>query len=88
MITFILKLYSAYGVTSVTFAISLVFVLLFEAPFSQLQKLLLGGTHIVHYSNFDHICLCVSALMGGGSGGKKSRPTKTVAENGKTNGHA
>ena len=45
MIIFYLKLYSFVGVTSVTFAISLVFVLLFEAPFSNLQKLLLGGKH-------------------------------------------
>ena len=43
---FCLQFYSFVGVTSVTFAISLVFVLLFEAPFSNLQKLLLGGRFI------------------------------------------
>ena len=32
--------------------------------------------------------LGVLALMGGGSGGKKSRATRAVAENGKTNGRA
>ena len=36
-------MYSFVGVTSVTFAISIVFVLLFESPFMHLQKLLVGG---------------------------------------------
>ena len=36
-------MYSFVGVTSITFAISIVFVLLFESPFMHLQKLLVGG---------------------------------------------
>merc|ERR1719384_39743 len=37
------QMYSFVGVTSVTFAIAIVFVLLFESPFMHLQKLLVGA---------------------------------------------
>ena len=38
-----LQMYSFVGVTSITFAISIVFMLLFESPFMHLQKLLVTG---------------------------------------------
>ena len=84
------KFYAFFGVTSVTFAISLVFVLLFEAPFSNLQKLLLGG-NITQFKIISRKALTLNigvlVLMGGASRGKKPIATKSVADNGKTNGH-
>ena len=46
-------MYSFVGVTSITFAISIVFVLLFESPFMHLQKLLLGGKSLAMLLNLN-----------------------------------
>ena len=46
-------MYSFVGVTSITFAISIVFVLLFESPFMHLQKLLLGGKSMAMLLNLN-----------------------------------
>ena len=51
----ILQMYSFVGVTSVTFAIAIVFVLLFESPFMHLQKLLVGGKCLFMYFQSDHV---------------------------------